>query len=206
MPKKTTQAIPTTTAQRIQSARQTAGLTQQQLANAINTDVPTIQAWEQGKGCPTSRLQRIAQSCGVDITWLTNGTGTMTTSDSPLPKAVPPAPEVWSPDEDISPPDKFIFICQDSGMAPYIQLGDKVLVNRYYEGVPLTDQKVVLVQIEDKAFFYIYAYGKVPVLVKAKPSIGTDQIVMSTEPNIIGIAKEINRTIQIPQNFRLCHH
>lgn len=69
---------PVTLSKRIREAREAAGLTQQQLADACGITDGTVSAWENGKakGILADNLFAAADKMGVDPRWLATGIGT----------------------------------------------------------------------------------------------------------------------------------
>lgn len=60
---------------RLKAAREKAGLTQTQLAEAIGMTQATISDLERGKSASTAFNARIAEACGVNSIWLEIGRG-----------------------------------------------------------------------------------------------------------------------------------
>lgn len=68
----------TSLAERLKTARKTAGLTQNQIAEAVGISQPTYQALESGKVKKTSYMIEIAKVLRVNSNWLATGQGEMT--------------------------------------------------------------------------------------------------------------------------------
>lgn len=60
---------------RIRQAREYGKLTQKQLAERVGVSQPVISQLERGDNLQSVHLLKIAEVCGVDPTWLANGTG-----------------------------------------------------------------------------------------------------------------------------------
>lgn len=68
----------TSLAERLKTARKTAGLTQNQIAETVGISQPTYQALESGKVKKTSYMIEIAKVLRVNSNWLATGQGEMT--------------------------------------------------------------------------------------------------------------------------------
>ncbi|WP_244306931.1 XRE family transcriptional regulator [Azotobacter salinestris] len=68
--------------QRIKAARKHAGLTQRQLAEAVNVEQPLISQLETGKTLKSAHIAQMAKVCGVSAIWLASGEGEMLPSDA----------------------------------------------------------------------------------------------------------------------------
>lgn len=68
--------------ERIRLARRTAGLSQQQLAQAVGVQRSAVSHWEapQGKNPSVSHLREVALVSGIQFEWLVTGRGSMTLS------------------------------------------------------------------------------------------------------------------------------
>jgi transcriptional regulator with XRE-family HTH domain len=68
--------------ERIRLARRTAGMSQQQLAQAVGVQRSAVSHWEapQGKNPSVSHLREVALVSGIQFEWLVTGRGSMTLS------------------------------------------------------------------------------------------------------------------------------
>ncbi|TBV95983.1 LexA family transcriptional regulator [Azotobacter chroococcum] len=68
--------------QRMKAARKHAGLTQRQLAEAVNVEQPLISQLETGKTLKSAHMAQMAKVCGVSAIWLASGEGEMLPGDT----------------------------------------------------------------------------------------------------------------------------
>ncbi|MGA3682501.1 helix-turn-helix domain-containing protein [Pseudomonas graminis] len=73
MPNRGAHGVGNTLAERVASARESAGLTQQTLAAKIKVKQATVSYLESGRTKRSGFLPDIARACGVDIGWLAFG-------------------------------------------------------------------------------------------------------------------------------------
>jgi transcriptional regulator with XRE-family HTH domain len=80
-----------TFAQRLRHARLLRGLSQEALARACGLSQSAISSYENSTRQSPTKLLNLAQALGVDIYWLSRGTGGM----APSPAAGAPAEHAW---------------------------------------------------------------------------------------------------------------
>lgn len=89
--------LSTSLSQRMKTAREHAGITQKQLAEAVNVEQPLISQLETGKTLKSAHIAQMAKACGVSAIWLASGKGEMLPGDTGSESNVEPGPPITSP-------------------------------------------------------------------------------------------------------------